>query len=134
MEREGLFDTGDRKQVLLLHFIFQPRIQQSIDVFVASWNSHPVRTERSRTPEQIFIDGALQNGVCGQEPGMVDDYYGVDQDEYPGAGEIESVELTDVLSDYPDELLLLRENLDPMSEDSNNGVDIFLQGKQLLGY
>ncbi|OQV24217.1 hypothetical protein BV898_01761 [Hypsibius exemplaris] len=92
MERQSYLDITDRRQLMVLHFVYQKRIQRGLDLFIASWNSHPVRTEQSRTPEQIFIEGALRNGICGFD-GNVDGFYGVDGSEYPSEPDVESVEL-----------------------------------------
>ena len=134
MERTGYLDITDPRQLMALHFVYRPRVQQGLDLFIAAWNSHPVRTERSRTPEQIFFEGGLRNGVDGQSSDVIDEFYGVDGEEYPSTRDTESVEVDDVLPRFPIDFELLSSGLNPMKEDGNFGVEIFLQAKQLLGY
>ena len=51
MEEAGILDRNNYLHLLVLHFIFLPRIYRAIDSFnTTAWNQHPIRTERnSRT-------------------------------------------------------------------------------------
>ena len=51
MEEAGILDRNNYLHLLVLHFIFLPRIYRGIDSFnTTAWNQHPIRTERnSRT-------------------------------------------------------------------------------------
>ena len=51
-----------------LHHVFLPRINLVLKSFVESWNNHPVSTERNNTPNQLFIEGALQQASSGVAP------------------------------------------------------------------
>lgn len=43
--------------VYALHFVFKPIIQHHLDSFRQGWAHHSLRTERSRTPQQLWISG-----------------------------------------------------------------------------
>lgn len=38
-----------------------PAIQERLDIFRAAWNSHRLRTESNRTPNQIWMEGMVAN-------------------------------------------------------------------------
>ena len=44
----------------LLCTVYVPRINRTLDQFKVSWNSHDVRTEPGKTPNQLFTEGALR--------------------------------------------------------------------------
>ena len=67
MEQCGLFDITCQKQLMILHFIYLPRITKSIDTFVAAWNKYPLRTEQYRSPMQIWEAGLLQENMHGHD-------------------------------------------------------------------
>ena len=40
--------------IFCLHYIFLPRINASLNSFQLAWNNHPLSTENSRSPIQIY--------------------------------------------------------------------------------
>ena len=46
-----------------LRFVYLKRINKSLDCFVESWNNHPVASARNMTPNQLFIQGALEQNM-----------------------------------------------------------------------
>ena len=63
MEDDGKLNPLNEVDMYCLHHVFLPRINASLKSFVESWNNHPVSTERNRTPNQLFIEGALQQST-----------------------------------------------------------------------
>ncbi len=59
MEDLGLLilNPNDDVDLYCLHFVFMPLIQKQLDAFRQAWAMHPLRTERSRTPQQLWILG-----------------------------------------------------------------------------
>ena len=43
-----------------LHFVFIPIIQCHLDMFRQGWANHSLRTEKNRTPLQLWIVGLQQ--------------------------------------------------------------------------
>ncbi|KAH3876934.1 hypothetical protein DPMN_000787 [Dreissena polymorpha] len=87
LEEEGVLDLNSGVHLWSLHYIFLPRINRSLDQFVQGWNNHRLSSERGKTPNQLFVQGVIQNRGSNQtgvseilhEPDMTE-YYGVDWD------------------------------------------------------
>ena len=118
-----------------LHFVYQPRIQRSLNSFVEMWNSHKLSSERGKTPDQLFVQGALSlfrhdtpaiNAIFGED---MKNGYGVDWNG-PIVPTAESNNVTVVLTnsrismvDY----LQLQLEVDPLSDIHNDhGISHFL--------
>lgn len=61
LEEDGLLDIANALHLFCVHFVFLPRLQTALKTFVAGWNNHPLRSERNRTPEQLWNVGHLLN-------------------------------------------------------------------------
>ena len=73
------YATVDDLHLLALHYVYVPRINRALGQFKLSWNSHGVHTERGKTPNQLFTEGALR--LCNSGQIAVDsasELYGVD--------------------------------------------------------
>ena len=57
LEDIGELDVNCPFDVYALHFVFVPIIQQHLDMFRQGWAHHRLRTERNRTPQQLWISG-----------------------------------------------------------------------------
>ena len=60
LEDISLLDPDDLLHIYALHFVFLPLIQKQLDTFRAGWAHHPLRTERNKTPMQLWIIGLSQ--------------------------------------------------------------------------
>ena len=56
-EEEGVLDRNSIIDLFALHYIYQPRIQASLDEFKEVGNYHPVSTEKNSTPYLIWLMG-----------------------------------------------------------------------------
>lgn len=54
LEDEGLLSPDNDVHIFALHWVFLRRLQHHLDCFVDGWNSHPLRTERNRSPLQLW--------------------------------------------------------------------------------
>ena len=61
MEDCGILDASNEYHLAALHYVFQPRINRSLDIFKSSHNSGPISTERNMSPEQLWISGMMRN-------------------------------------------------------------------------
>ena len=59
MNDEGLLDMDNDLHKCALQFVYLPVINERLTAFQNAWNQHKIRTERNRTPEQIWIEGIL---------------------------------------------------------------------------
>ena len=57
MEQEGLLDVDNEVHLFCLHYIFIPRINDSLVEFMNAWNTHPLSTVRNLSPQQLWISG-----------------------------------------------------------------------------
>ena len=56
-----ILNLANEVQMFALHFSYLPVIQADLDMFKITHNKMPLRTELSRTPEQLFDLGICQN-------------------------------------------------------------------------
>ena len=57
LEDLDLLDPNNPIDLYVLHLVFLPLIQRQLDIFRNGWANHPLRTERNRTPLQLWILG-----------------------------------------------------------------------------
>ena len=85
MEENEILDPLNEMHLYVLHCVFLPRINRSCAEFCQQWNNHPLSTEKSRTPLQVWSEGLYLNwnseihNTCD----LVDDdltFFGVDDD------------------------------------------------------
>ena len=55
LEDSGIMDPNNELDLYSLHYVFLPLIQKQLDCFRHAWAHHPLRTERNRTPQQLWI-------------------------------------------------------------------------------
>lgn len=65
MEDEGILDISADVHLCALQLTCLPVINARMNEFRRAWNSHRLRTENNRSPEQIWLDGMLQNSNSG---------------------------------------------------------------------
>ena len=85
LEDRELLDPLNEVHLFVLHYVYLPRINKSLDGFVKGWNNHKVRTAGFMTPNQLFVEGSLRLHLSGLTAldffSQVDEtYYGVDED------------------------------------------------------
>lgn len=57
MEEVGVLNVDHEIHLFSLHYIFLPRINRSLQEFVAMWNNHPLGTECNMSPLQLWMTG-----------------------------------------------------------------------------
>lgn len=139
---------------ICLYIVFQPRIQQSLDETVASWNLHKVRTAHNKTPlamYQLSREKAITQGYWTGDPGdnqdtASDPLYGYDPEERsppdeelasdpeaPYQGEYEDAEAekaAGVFVNEDEEIQEAREilkDMDLTADDGNSGIDVYCE-------
>ncbi len=68
LEEDNHLDCLNEVDMFCLHWVFTPRINAALQSFVESWNNHPVSTARNQTPNQLFIQGALEQNMVPVGP------------------------------------------------------------------
>ena len=44
MEYTGILDAHDKRDLFVLHYVYKPAIQGSLDEFISQWNYHGLRS------------------------------------------------------------------------------------------
>ena len=55
LENDGILNIDDPRHMSLVHFIFIPRLRESLRIFMDAWNNHPISSEHNYTPRQLMI-------------------------------------------------------------------------------
>lgn len=138
MEAQGILNPVSDRDLYALHYVYLPRINESLSTFKEGWNNHGIRTEHNRTPHQLFAFGALQLQNSGLVAfdffDSVPEDYGVDRDSISATEDSlegvsvprNQIELTDM------ELEQLQNSVNPLSNSDNYGIDIYLQAVSFL--
>ena len=140
MEHQHLVDPLDELDIYALHYVFLPRLQRSLSEFRHQWNNHPLSTENNMTPMQLWIQGIFRNDVGNDE--AIDailsveeiQTYGVDpdgpvpveDDQYDVVVPRSEIALTE------NQYLYLTTQIDPLSDDGENGIHLFIRCKNIL--
>ncbi len=63
MEEEYKLDCLNELDLFSLRFVFLKRINNALESFVETWNNQPISSARNRTPNQLFIEGAIEQNM-----------------------------------------------------------------------
>lgn len=118
--------------------MFLPRINRSLHAFQEGWNHHGIRTEHNMTPNQLFTFGSLQLQHAGlialdffeqvpEDYGVIEDGLASEENMSEGVPIPRStIELSD------DQFQQLQAQIDPLSENNDYGMDLYLQVVEFL--
>jgi len=59
LESRNILDPDNDKHIIALKFVYQPRIQESLNAFKAAWNLHGLRTANYASPMQLWVSGVV---------------------------------------------------------------------------
>ncbi len=136
-----MLDPLDEEHLFSLHYVFLPKINQSLNAFRLSWNNHGLRTERGMNPQQLFTAGVLQMRHSGL---VAVDFFNQVSDEYGSESDEESFGLIDIndiegvfipeSSLSPTELQLaeLQEHVNPLTYTEDYGVSLYIETLQIV--
>lgn len=135
----GVLDNTDELHLFALHFVFLPRINNLLRRWAEAYNRHPLETEQSSTPRQLWVENMLcmQNSHHTAPGGVFDkdtvegplEQYGIDwegpcPDSEPDLNVL-IVPPIDV-NIPPNILRQLRVSVDPLAYSELLGMDIYL--------
>lgn len=63
MENQGLLHADCEHHLWCLHFVFLPIINRHIRNWKSAWLNHPLRTEKNKTPLQLWVTGLQSAGI-----------------------------------------------------------------------
>lgn len=133
MEDEGMLDPLNNLHIAALHHIFLARINDKLQLWMAAWSNHRMRTTRS-SPLRLWLSSQMQNpvGLCLSEE---------EQAVYGAEGVLEGAESRigerPILN--PPEIQLsencnaeLRRNIPVGWTSSNHGIDWYLRAVHII--
>ena len=129
IEVEHELDPDNELHLFALHYVYKPRLNKMLREFSESWNNHGVRTERNRTPLQIWTEGFYKQGSELIEMTAYDlSQYGIDYDgPLPTLQTANNVEIPEVHLALSQECIQSLTSMDPLENDGNYGIDVFLR-------
>ena len=141
LEHNEVLNPIDTIHLSALHYVYIPRINQALQLFLESWNHHGIRTESGQTPNQIFTAGSLRLRHSGLSAldffNTVSETYGVDSDlgvlEDDADENLEGVEVPATELDISAEQLAeLQSTVDPLGQSEGFGINLFMQTVEML--
>lgn len=131
MENQGILDSTNERHLFCLHYIYLPRVQRATAEFRNQWNNHGLSTQGTQTPLQLWQRGVLS--CAGNGHLAIEDIFAGNQT----FGFIQELTLhleteNNVIvprNDYNVNQTVLnriQETIDPLSEDNNHGIQLFL--------
>ncbi len=70
MEADSRLNLLNEIDLFCLHVVFLPRINRDLISFIECWSNHSLSTEGNLTPNQLFIEGAIENNVTISRPSL----------------------------------------------------------------
>ncbi len=128
LEDEGLLDCLNEVDMFCLQYVFLNRINSALTSFMESWNNHSLSSESSSTPNQLFIQGALQQDNFPVYPTLSYLPRGLAQPSSRGHVDVPNCNFT-ICGTLEDML----EDVDVLQHCDNLGYDIYKQVLQLVG-
>eukprot|EP00794_Sanderia_malayensis_P005070 gene5070-5732_t len=135
MEQTGHLDIENEVHLFALHSAFLPRINNALKEWMASFNNHPLSTEKCQSPNQLWIKGMMDpnNTLANNETedDAVDTFYGKDLlgpqpfQQSDNCVIVSPVILPETNIDKLIEKVAAR--ADCLQESPNFGMDIFFQ-------
>ena len=61
MENEGILNIENEVHMFCLHYVFLPRINHSLSLFIDAWNHHGLSSMHNFSPIQLWISGLVQS-------------------------------------------------------------------------
>ncbi len=139
LEQQGLLDALNEIHLFALHYIYVPRLNQALKVFQDGWNHHGIRTANHLSPQQLFVQGALQLHSSGLTAldffEVVGEDYGDDPNDPTPSTEVESVIVPEGNFNLEaNELAQLQATVTPLQESDNYGIDLYLTVLDFLSH
>jgi len=128
-------DLDNDVYMFCLHYVYLPRINQSLREWKYTWNNHKISTEKNLSPIQLYTQGMLQCGYRGMEDNNVDpNEYGIDYNgpvSDDGDNTVTFDEPVTILNNY--QMALLRSRINPLGEDQEGyGINIYNKTLQVV--
>uniref|UniRef100_A0A3P8SH17 Integrase core domain-containing protein n=1 Tax=Amphiprion percula TaxID=161767 RepID=A0A3P8SH17_AMPPE len=61
LEEDGLLDLADVVHLFCAHYVFLPRLAESLHTFTEGWDNHPLQSEGGLSPNQLWVLGHMKD-------------------------------------------------------------------------
>lgn len=135
LEDCGLLDPDNEIHLYALHYVYLPRINQSLQLFWESWNQHTLTSCNCMTPQQLWMRGLLQNIHSGYT--AIEDCFSSLHTlptlaNVGSISGIENIEIRAISISLTDQQLQDLHAVQPLRNSDSWGVDIYLETVSLL--
>lgn len=132
MEEQMILNVDNGIHIFCLHYVFLPRINRSINQFMAAWNLHPLSTMRNLSPMQLWVAGLSRRDTSLVHDQMSEeelDHYGIDwSGPVPDEAESDRVQVPGTFNPLGEQdYLQLQAAISPERDSDSFGVDLFVE-------
>lgn len=132
MEHCGMLDPSNELHLFSLHFVYLPRINQTLQLFAQGHNRAPISTERGKSPLQLWISGSVSASNRGIDDFWIQgEHYGVDWDGPAPDGNLDDATAVEVPNTrnplQPAQYSSLTNIINPLRNSDEYGIDIYLE-------
>ena len=139
LEQSDLLDVDNPIHLFTLQYVFLGRINTALTEWMHCFNNHPLQTEHSWSPNQMWLNGMmnscnpLANGDLDDDPEDVT-FYGEDTGHSPFEESDNNVEVSPAqISNVTTEVTNhLSNSVNPLEESSCFGVDVYVQALEIV--
>ncbi len=140
LEQQNVFNPDSELQLMALHLVYLPLVNNALNAFVEQWNSHPVTSACNYTPIQLWVRGLVVNrntGYSAVNDVLTDrqdvDNLGVEEDgPVPQEQSVNNVEVAEIPFDLTDEQERVVLQIRQRFSTDTNGIACYLQVLQYL--
>ena len=131
MEHCNLLNPLCPVRLFALHFVYTPRINRALELFVAGWNSHSISKTGGQTPLKLYTRGMidLQQKLSTTSIDYFEDIteeYGA-EDITPELDSENTVDVPPIDLNLTQECMdSLKSVVDPLAESDKYGTDVYL--------
>ncbi|CAB5346870.1 unnamed protein product [Rhizophagus irregularis] len=136
LEREYGLDPNNEIHLWCLHYVYLPIINKALNIFQNQWNHHRLSTEHHQSPYQLFLARIISceaRGILDEIPvvpseiNINENEYGIDWNGPTSLNNNEIVELFEINCPLNNsQYLELQNNISPLAESNNYGIEIYL--------
>ncbi|XP_026087087.1 uncharacterized protein LOC113061840 isoform X1 [Carassius auratus] len=134
LEEDGLLDLSDAVHMFCAHYVFLPRLAETLHTFTEGWDNHPLRSEGGLTPNQLWVMGHMQNPCDADEDLQNMELFGTDWEMFDGVPEepygVEVPEIECPLT--PASMETVQSMIDPSASSESFGRDIYISMVQCI--
>ncbi|XP_047218059.1 uncharacterized protein LOC124866356 [Girardinichthys multiradiatus] len=127
----GVLNVDDELDLICLHYVMLPKINEHLQLFKKAWDRHRLSTEHGKSPQQLWIEGQIMGAhpitepVC--EQGTLEDY-GIDWEGPTPVDHEAAVDVPENPMPLQNRVFEhLRERIDPLRPSTCFGMDILVE-------